>query len=107
MVYCHLIDHHYLLAYLHVVFILEINWSNSQDDSAITNAANALLVQIAAYTRIVEKDNDFIYLNYALDNQNPFRGYGAANLEKMRSVSKRYDPDGVWQKLVKGGFKLG
>ncbi|KAI9714221.1 MAG: hypothetical protein M1812_006442 [Candelaria pacifica] len=89
-----------------ILFILEIAWSRPEDDASITNAANALLAEITAYTEIVEKDNDFIYLNYALDSQRPFEGYGSANIGKMRSVSKNYDPDGVWQKLVKGGFKL-
>ncbi|KAI9698501.1 MAG: hypothetical protein M1836_004082 [Candelina mexicana] len=89
-----------------ILFILEISWSNSQDDASINNAADALLAEVKAYTKIVEKDNDFIYLNYALHSQKPFEGYGSANLETMKRVSKKYDPDGVWQNLVKGGFKL-
>jgi hypothetical protein len=34
-------------------------------------------------------------------------GYGAANVAFLRDVSRKYDPLGVFQKLVPGGFKLG
>jgi hypothetical protein len=35
-----------------------------------------------------------------------FASYGAANLAKLRATSKKYDPNGVWQKLQPGYFKL-
>jgi hypothetical protein len=33
-------------------------------------------------------------------------GYGEKNLEHMRKVSEKYDPEGVFQTMVPGGFKL-
>jgi hypothetical protein len=35
-----------------------------------------------------------------------FWGYGEENLEKLKAVSKKYDPSGVFEKLQPGYFKL-
>jgi hypothetical protein len=51
-------------------------------------------------------DNPFIYLDYAYKTQDPLTGYGEKNLEHMRKVSAKYDPEGVFQTMVPGGFKL-
>lgn len=46
------------------------------------------------------------YLNYAFDFQDPIGSYGAKNKQFLQEVSKRVDPDGVFQQGVPGGFKL-
>lgn len=50
--------------------------------------------------------NSFKYLNYAYKTQEPIKGYGHANVAKLKAASKKYDPAGVFQKLVPGGYKL-
>lgn len=52
-------------------------------------------------------DSSYIYLNYAGEHQDPLGGYGTANVAKMAALSKKYDPKGVFQKLVPGGWKIG
>lgn len=47
-----------------------------------------------------------MYLNYADKGQEVIRGYGEGNRKELRRVSKVYDPEGVFQKAVVGGFKL-
>ncbi|KAI3316840.1 FAD-binding domain-containing protein [Xylariaceae sp. AK1471] len=49
----------------------------------------------------------FKYLNYADPNQDVLRSYGDENLAFLRTTSRKYDPQGVFQKKVPGGFKLG
>jgi hypothetical protein len=49
----------------------------------------------------------FKYLNYADPNQDVLRSYGDENLAFLRATSRKYDPQGVFQKKVPGGFKLG
>jgi hypothetical protein len=34
-------------------------------------------------------------------------GYGEESVSKLRATSKKYDPEGLFQKAVPGGFKLG
>ncbi|KAI1113036.1 hypothetical protein F5Y14DRAFT_419393 [Nemania sp. NC0429] len=46
------------------------------------------------------------YLNYADLTYDPIASYGTVSVERMRQVSTKYDPDGVFQKLRKSGFKI-
>ena len=46
------------------------------------------------------------YLNYSDLSQDPLSSYGSAAVELLRGVSRRYDPEGVFQERVKGGFKI-
>ena len=50
--------------------------------------------------------HDFQYANYANWKQHPIHSYGKANVEHLKVVSNKYDPRGVFQKKVPGGFKL-
>lgn len=49
--------------------------------------------------------SEWLYLNFAAKFQDPIKGYGRETLGKLRSVSKRYDPEGFFQRRT-GGFKL-
>jgi hypothetical protein len=48
----------------------------------------------------------YVYLNYAAHTQNPLRSYGEENLEFLRNVAGRYDPQDIFQEQVPGGFKV-
>ncbi|KAL4994336.1 FAD-binding domain-containing protein [Aspergillus recurvatus] len=49
---------------------------------------------------------DWVYLNYADGSQEVLSGYGKDNLQKMRTVAHKYDPEQVFQRLCPGGFKV-
>lgn len=51
--------------------------------------------------------HEFQYINYADPSQDPIGSYGVENVEFLINVSRAYDPRGVWQRQVPGGFKLG
>ncbi|KAK8006876.1 hypothetical protein PG989_000866 [Apiospora arundinis] len=46
------------------------------------------------------------YLNYADRSEDPIARYGDQSVAFLRKVSKRYDPDGVFQNLRQTGFKI-
>lgn len=48
----------------------------------------------------------FLYHNFGAKTQKPFCGYGASNVKFLQKVAKKYDPTGVFQTLVPGGFKV-
>ena len=48
---------------------------------------------------------DFVYMNDAADDQDPFAALPPANLERLKKIQNQYDPDLVFTDLV-GGFKL-
>lgn len=48
----------------------------------------------------------FLYMNYALGTQDVIGSVGEDNLKRMREIQRAYDPDDVFGKYWKGGFKL-
>ena len=50
--------------------------------------------------------HNFVYLDYANQVQDPIQSYGPENVARLRAAARKYDPRGVFQRLVPGGFKL-
>ena len=49
---------------------------------------------------------DWEYINYADASQNPLRSYGGNNVRRLKEVARKYDPQEIFQKLCRGGFKI-
>jgi hypothetical protein len=63
------------------------------------------LSHLAQETKNLHK---YIYINDANEKQDVFAGYEQDNVERMREVSRRYDPGRCFQTLGVGGrCKLG
>lgn len=84
-----------------------ISWTNAVDDTRLLQAASNIVSRSNATAHAQGLGNKFVYQNYASAQQNPFFGYGAANLAKLRAASAKYDPNKVWQKLQPGYFHVG
>lgn len=70
------------------------------------NATQTWYQQVDAVAKALNTDDAFLYLNFAGGFQNPLASYGDESLEFMKGVAQKYDPTGVFQTLVPGGFKL-
>ena len=81
-------------------------WKDPKDDALFDSIGQSTIDQLSKYAKSIHQDNEYIYLDYAYKTQNPLRSYGADNVALLRSAAKKYDPTGVFQKLVPGGFKL-
>ena len=90
----------------HPVYLLYLTWKDSAHDEALHKAADDTIAEIKAASVESLTDNPYIYLNYAGEFQDPLGGYGLENVKKMKKLSRKYDPKGVFQKLVPGGWKL-
>ncbi|GJN85264.1 hypothetical protein PLIIFM63780_008828 [Purpureocillium lilacinum] len=86
---------------------IAISWSNAADDARILAAGQNMVDRAVAAAKARGLDHPFLYQNYASQQQNVFPSYGSDNLAKLRSISAKYDPTKVWQKLQPGYFKLG
>lgn len=79
-------------------------------DAALRDRVHALLRGMAddvtAFAKSVGGDMDFVYMNYADADQDPIATYGAQNVQLLRDVAAKYDPEGVFQTRVSGGFKV-
>lgn len=89
-----------------LVFQANLAWKNPKDDALFTSIGQDTINRLSKYAKSIKKDNEYIYLDYAYETQNPLHSYGPDNLNKLRAVAKKYDPKEVFQKLVPGGFKL-
>lgn len=89
-----------------VTILLLTYWRRREDDKQILGVLRGAL-------EAIEKDADarglrvpYTYLNYASDFQDPFSSYGQENKNFLQEVGRKYDPEGLFQKNVPGGFKL-
>jgi hypothetical protein len=69
-------------------------------------ALKSAIDEISAYAASVNGDIGFRYLNYCDGSQDPVGSYGEENVRKMREAAAKYDPTGVFQTRVPGGFKI-
>ncbi|KAL2862588.1 FAD-binding oxidoreductase [Aspergillus lucknowensis] len=84
----------------------DFSWDSAADDDLFYELAESARDEIDEYTKSTKTYTDYIYLNYADGTQNPLRGYGSENMAYIAQVANKYDPDGVFQTLVPGGFKI-
>ncbi|KZL71547.1 6-hydroxy-D-nicotine oxidase [Colletotrichum tofieldiae] len=81
-------------------------WKKAEDDEAIYRVQQRIEDRINAAAKERGLYNIYKYTNYASQFQDPFEGYGSVNKARLLQIAKKYDPKGVFQTLVSGGFKL-
>lgn len=81
-------------------------WSDAGNDELFNGGMEEIIKAANGIARKRGLLNDFIYMNYASAGLPVVQGYGKENVKFLKGVSKSYDPQGVFQKLVPGGFKL-
>jgi len=89
-----------------LVMLVSASWALPSDDATVLAAAQNIVTSINSTAHQLGLGHRYIYQNYASAAQNVFWGYGEENLEKLKAVSKKYDPSGVFEKLQPGYFKL-
>ncbi|KAL9026930.1 MAG: hypothetical protein Q9196_004482 [Gyalolechia fulgens] len=89
-----------------VLVLQSIEWSNAADDNLINTAARELWQQADELALKMGLKRDWIYLNYAAEDQDPIGSYGEENVRRLREASRKFDPTGLFQTSVPGGFKL-
>ena len=83
-----------------------VNWDERRDDEFIKTTTREAVERIDAAAAANKTSHRYRYLNYCAEWQRPFEGYGEENWRFLREVSRRYDPDGLFQRGCVGGFKL-
>jgi hypothetical protein len=89
-----------------IICLLSNYWTDAAESPTMISVTQNLLTQMKDAAKEHGLDERWEYLNYASEFQHPIESYGAASQANMRAVSKKYDPKGVFQKQVPGGFKL-
>ncbi|ROT37823.1 FAD-binding domain-containing protein [Sodiomyces alkalinus F11] len=89
-----------------LIILINPIWNAQQDDSRIFAYIRNLVAefrQLASEKGLLHR---YIFTNYADAVDSAIAGYGEESVAKLREASKKYDPEGVFQKGVPGGFKL-
>lgn len=94
-------------SYPHDAILLQVSVSVKTPELAewARERAKGLLEDVRAFAG-KDRLSDWVYLNYAHGSQQVLEGYGTENLQKIRDVAAKYDPERVFQKLWPGGFKI-
>ena len=89
-----------------VVVSFTVNWDEHRDDELVQTTIRHAIEQIDAAATANKTAHRYRYLNYCAEWQRPFEGYGEENWRFLQGVSRRYDPEGLFQRGCVGGFKL-
>ncbi|CAG5178535.1 uncharacterized protein ALTATR162_LOCUS8749 [Alternaria atra] len=83
-----------------------LSWSEAKDDELFISLGKMLTDGIQKFATVKGTAVEYLYLNYADKDQDPLSAYGTDKVAFMKKVAKKYDPFGVYQKLLPGGFKI-
>ncbi|KAF3153278.1 hypothetical protein TWF594_000301 [Orbilia oligospora] len=81
-------------------------WLDPTHDNEILASLDEVMTKSIALAKARGLHHRYYYLNYAHKDSNPICGYGRASVDRLKKVSKFYDPCGVFQSRVPGGFKI-
>ncbi|KAF2114939.1 hypothetical protein BDV96DRAFT_600098 [Lophiotrema nucula] len=88
------------------VILLNPTWGSPVDDVRIHQGIEELLVKFKTVANEKGLLHRYLFTNYAYKTEAALAGYGEGSLERLRKTSEEYDPDGIFQKAVPGGFKV-
>ncbi|KAK7977182.1 hypothetical protein PG988_004672 [Apiospora saccharicola] len=89
-----------------VIVGVAVAWGQATDDALVDRVTREVVGQIDAAAQRLGQHNRYKFLNYAAPWQDVVGGYGPQSQARLRQASKVYDPRGVFQKKVPGGFKV-
>ncbi len=89
-----------------ILVLLTATFASAGDYATVQTAADKLLADIIQTAKGRGVFNPYVDVNHAGKDQDPLGSYGWANRLFLQAVALNYDPFGVFQTLMPGGFKL-
>lgn len=90
-----------------ILLDVALAWTDPADDARIVAMRKEYLQWWQEKAKRKGLFHRYLYQNYASHDQDVFAGYGEENLQRLKDISQKYDPNGVFQRLQPGYFKLG
>lgn len=90
------------------LFVVLINptWDLQEDDDQVYTAVEDLLQKFKGVASDRGLLHRYVFTNYGYWKEDVLAGYGERSVARMREVSREFDPKGVFQEAVPGGFKI-
>ncbi|KAF7310364.1 FAD-binding protein [Mycena chlorophos] len=88
------------------IVLMSATAASADANDAVESISQQLMANINAEMQRRGLLHAFQYANYADASQNVLPSYGAANVQRLKNASAKYDPKGVFQNQVPGGFKI-
>jgi hypothetical protein len=89
-----------------LIMMLNPTWNASSDDDRVHKGVETILAASRAMASERGLLHRYIFTNYAYYKESLFQGYGEKSLAALRETGQKFDPKGIFQKAVPGGFKL-
>lgn len=86
---------------------INVGWNFEADDSRVGEILKDILTQIEKLAKSRQLYSEFIFPNDAYLSQDPLRSFGMNTYRKLKRIARTYDPEGIFQSRLAGGFKLG
>jgi hypothetical protein len=90
------------------LFVILINpiWNLADDDYRIFKTVGALVDDLRSTAAQKGLLHRYIFTNYGFKEDKVISGYGEESVSILKKISQKYDPTGMFQVGVPGGFKL-
>ncbi|KAK5168147.1 uncharacterized protein LTR77_006715 [Saxophila tyrrhenica] len=89
-----------------MIMLLSALWPDSGSNAKVHAKAAEVVESVNKVAREMGMLREFVYTNYADWSQRPLESNGGENVRFLRETARKYDPDGVFQRKMPGGFKL-
>jgi hypothetical protein len=89
-----------------IILNCAVTWANAKDDEFVRSTIRGMLESIDRVAVKRGTSHGYRFMNYCAEWQRPYEGCGEVNRELMREASRKFDPDGLFQRGCSGGFKL-
>lgn len=89
-----------------IIMMIAPRWEDGSYDDIISAAVELAVARIQQITKSAHTDDQYQYMNYAGGFQDPIAGYGEASTAFLHATRMRYDPRGIFQHRMSGGFKI-
>ncbi|CAG7963274.1 unnamed protein product [Penicillium olsonii] len=90
-----------------IIWQFSTGWDLAQDDIRMEAWSRQLTEHLHDINKKLGISSEFVYMGDAGDWQDPYAGFPAENVARMRNIKTAYDPAEVFSTLSWGGFKLG
>ena len=89
-----------------VIVSFTATWDEPRDDEFVKRMTRRATERMDVVAAACKTGHRYRYLNYCAEWQRPFESYGEENRRFLQGVSRKYDPQGLFQRGCVGGFKL-